>query len=170
MEDVARPWGYADFSLRRMQRFRETSGRCDTPVMRLELTWSACGQRLSAVLTGPVTYADRSQALAAVCQEAAARGIRQFLIDFSLAWHMLGEPDDKPVFFENLRRRAELANTRIAYVTGPEGNVAELLSVAEDVGFAAQMFRDRSSAIAWLAAVDSAESKSFSVRPRVAGG
>jgi hypothetical protein len=137
--------------------------------MQLNLTWSACGQRLSAALIGPVTYADRAHALACACREASSRGSWQFLIDFTLAWHALGNPGDKPAFFEGLRGRSELANARIAYVNCPEGNIAELLAVSDEVGFDAMMFRDRSSAIAWLEGRQPNVSFSSKARPRLVG-
>ena len=54
-------------------------------VMHLSLYVSACGTRLTASLTGPVSYADRRRALDAVCQRGKAQGIDRYLIDFTLA-------------------------------------------------------------------------------------
>lgn len=118
--------------------------------MRLLLTWSASGTRLTATLSGPVSYAHRSVALEQVAREAAGRGISQVMIDFTLAWHLMAAPEDKAAFFDALRARTDLSGLRIAYINCPEGNVAELQAVANELGFVARMFSGRSAAIDWL--------------------
>lgn len=118
--------------------------------MRLTLTWSACGTRLTATLAGPVSYAHRAVAMDRVAKEAAARGISRIMVDFTLAWHLIAAPEDKAAFFDALRSRTDLAGVRIAYINCPEGNVAELQAVAEELGFVARMFSGRSAAIDWL--------------------
>ena len=118
--------------------------------MHLSLYVSACGTRLTASLTGPVSYADRRRALDAVCQRGKAQGIDRYLIDFTLAWHSLGTPEEKASFFHALRERTELVGARIAYLNCPEGSIAELQAAATEVGFTAGMFGDRSAAIDWL--------------------
>ena len=118
--------------------------------MHLALHHSACGRRLSAVLTGPVSYADRRDALDLVCRTGVAHRIAQYLIDFTTSWHVVEGPHEKAEFFHALRDRAELAGARVAYVNCPEGNLAELHAAARDVGFEAGVFRTRSAAIEWL--------------------
>ena len=118
--------------------------------MHLSLYVSACGTRLTASLTGPVSYADRRRALQTACQRGKAQGIERYLIDLTLAWHVLGTPDEKASFFHALRERDELAGARVAYLNCPEGNIAELQAAATELGFRASMFGDRSSAIDWL--------------------
>jgi hypothetical protein len=118
--------------------------------MQLSLHNSACGRRLTAALAGPVTYANRLFALDAVCRARKEDAIGLFLVDFTLAWHIVGAPDEKAAFFDALMRRHELAGARIAYLNCPEGNMAELMAAADALGFEAAMFRGRSSAIDWL--------------------
>ena len=118
--------------------------------MRLTLTWSASGARLTATLSGPVSYAHRAVAMDRVAREAAERGISRVMIDFTLAWHLIAAPEDKAAFFDALRVRTDLSGMRIAYINGPEGNVAELQAVADELGFVARMFSGRSAAIDWL--------------------
>jgi hypothetical protein len=118
--------------------------------MHLSLYVSACGTRLTASLTGPVSYADRRRALDVVCQRAKAQGIDRYLIDFTLAWHSLGTPEEKASFFHVLREHHDLAGARIAYLNCPEGNIAELRAAASELGFTAGIFGDRSAAIDWL--------------------
>ncbi|KGQ20617.1 hypothetical protein LF41_1154 [Lysobacter dokdonensis DS-58] len=97
-----------------------------------------------------MTYADRRRAMEKVCETAAARGIARFLVDFTLAWHVVGDPLEKEAFFQALSGRHELAGARIAYVNCPEGSISELHAAADALGFSAGMFRDRSRAIEWL--------------------
>lgn len=118
--------------------------------MRLTLTWSACGRRLTATLAGPVSYAHRMVALERVAGEAAERGISKIMIDFTLAWHLVAAPGDKAAFFDALRARTDLAGASIAYVNCPEGYVPELRAIAGEMGFDARMFSGRSAAIDWL--------------------
>ncbi|MUV14318.1 hypothetical protein [Noviluteimonas gilva] len=118
--------------------------------MHLSLYVSACGTRLTASLTGPVSYADRRRALDVVCQRGKAEGIDRYLIDFTLAWHSLGTPEEKASFFHALRDRREFEGARIAYLNCPEGNIVELREAAAQVGFTAGIFGDRSAAIDWL--------------------
>lgn len=120
--------------------------------MRLTLTWSASGRRLTATFAGPVSYENRLAAMDRVVKEAAERGISLIMLDFTLAWHLIAAPEDKAAFFDAMRGRTDLAGARIAYINCPEGNVAELQSVAKELGFAARMFSGRSAAIDWLEA------------------
>jgi hypothetical protein len=122
--------------------------------MRLTLTWSGSGSRLTATLAGPVSYAHRVVAMNRVADAAAERGISLMMVDFTLAWHLMAAPEDKASFFDALRARTDLAGARIAYVNCPEGNVAELQAVAAEIGFAARMFSGRSTAIDWLESSD----------------
>jgi hypothetical protein len=123
--------------------------------MRLTLTWSGSGSRLTATLAGPVSYAHRMVCMNRVADAAAERRISQIMVDFTLAWHLVAAPEDKATFFDALRFRRDLAGARIAYVNCPEGNVAELQTVAGEIGFAARMFAGRSAAIDWLESPDS---------------
>ena len=132
--------------------------------MRLTLTYSASGSRLTATLAGPVSYAHRIVALGRVADAAAERGISLIMIDFTLAWHLVAAPEDKAAFFDALRVRPDLTGMRIAYINCPEGNVAELQAVADELGFCAGMFTGRSAAIDWLE--DRGE---VAVRPRFLG-
>ena len=125
--------------------------------MHLTLYLSACGTRLTASLTGPVGYADRQRALEAVCKRGMAEGIDRYLVDFTMAWHMLGTPEEKASFFGALRECNHLRGARVAYLNCPEGNIAELQAAATELGFEASMFGDRSAAIDWLQQGDQAE-------------
>lgn len=118
--------------------------------MRLTLTSSASGSRLTATLAGPVSYAHRILAMERVADEAAQRGISLVMVDFTLAWHLVAAPEDKVAFFNALRERKDLAGLRLAYINCPEGNIPELQAVAEEMGFVARMFSGRSAAIDWL--------------------
>ena len=97
-----------------------------------------------------MSYAHRTVALDRVVSAAVERGVSLLMVDFTLAWHVVGAPEEKAAFFDALRARTDLAGARIAYVNCPEGIVAELQATAEYLGFSARAFLGRSAAIDWL--------------------
>jgi len=107
---------------------------------------------LRLVLSGPVSVADRAQALQAVLAWLPQHSPRRILVDFLNGWPAPSDPQDAARHAENLAREyTTLGGARIAYLSRPEHRTPtpiELQAAAR--GYFYQRFTDLDAALRWL--------------------
>ena len=107
---------------------------------------------LHLVFTGPVTVAERAQALETCLAWVAANKPRRMLVDFTDGWAGPAEPEAATRHATNLAQAyTSLGGARIAYLSKPghrDPSPIELQAAAR--GYFYQRFTDRDSALRWL--------------------
>jgi hypothetical protein len=105
---------------------------------RIELTWR-----------GPVSFADRVEAMDIVTPMLGEGGLTRVLIDYTHAW--VAE-DASAVSYSTLRARSAeiLKGCWVAIVNPPEFHAIPTEEAACDVGFPVRRFYTRGAACDWL--------------------
>lgn len=108
---------------------------------------------LRLVLSGPITVAERAEALQAALAWLPEHSPRRILVDFSGGWTAPSAPEDVARHAENLAREyTTLGGARIAYLSRrPEDRAPtpiELQAAAR--GYFYQRFTEFEAALRWL--------------------
>ena len=120
--------------------------------MSLEVDAESLPDILQLVFTGPITVAERAQALEACLAWIADRNPRRVLVDFTRGWPVASDPDASARHAENLARvYTDLGGARIAYLSRPEMRGPTPIELhAASRGYFYQRFTDREAALRWL--------------------
>ena len=117
--------------------------------MPFDLSLRQEGKVIDLVFTGPVTIAERSDALRAVVKAHSEHGYNKVLADFSQATAKIESDRELRAYADQLAQSWILKLFFIAYV-GDQERTAGVESVAALRGYFFQRFLTREAAFSWL--------------------